>query len=323
MGGEALFRMASEGKLGFNDLNSALQKATAEGGKFYKNTAREARTLKQSQEQTAKMSEKLFLQIGQALEPMMMGFEKVKQFLIVGVLTPIVKITGAVLSLYAKLVQIAGYIVGKYVEALKMAFRPIIALFTKVGELAGKLWGSVSQFLGLSSKKSEEEEKAEEPSRVKKYDPKAIADYDKQMMQDYEELQKKIFKMKRDIHLKPYEEQLKATRQDEAFINERNKEFLAKYSASFDNLNEANQKTLAGIEKIVSDFAQANHDFVNAHKDLKAALAEKEREILTLPYREQERATRKLAEEANARNKEFFAKYIAGSLADLMNKAGK
>nr|WKT13879.1 tape measure protein [Borrelia sp. BU AG58] len=76
VGGEALFKMASEGKLGFADLNSALQKATAEGGKFYQNTAREARTLTQSQEQTAKMSQKMFLQLGQALEPVMMGFEK-------------------------------------------------------------------------------------------------------------------------------------------------------------------------------------------------------------------------------------------------------
>ncbi|QMU99718.1 tape measure protein (plasmid) [Borrelia sp. A-FGy1] len=309
--GDALFKMASQGKIGFKDLSAALNKATKEGAKFYKNTAREAKTLEEAQAQTAKMGENLFLSLGQALEPLLMSFEKVKQLLLVGLLAPVTKIVAGVVTLLTKLTEVASFITGEFVKAFKSAFDPIFTLFAKVAELAGNLWGTLTKFLGFSKKELKEAEAAgtEEPARLKKYDPTAITDYDKQMMQDYEDLQKQIFKLRREAELKPYHEQLKAAAKIEALINAKNKEFIAKYSSSFDRLSEENQKTLAGVEKTVSDFAKANHDFVAAHKTLKEELAEKEREILTLPYREQEKASRKLAEEVNSRNKEFLARY--------------
>ncbi|AHH11898.1 Putative membrane spanning protein (plasmid) [Borrelia coriaceae ATCC 43381] len=86
--GSSLFKMASDGKLGFNELSNALKKATSEGGKFYGNTARGAKTLAEAQLQTSKMSQKLFLELGKALEPMMIGFEKLKQALLLGIVVP-------------------------------------------------------------------------------------------------------------------------------------------------------------------------------------------------------------------------------------------
>ncbi|PRR35880.1 tape measure protein, partial [Borreliella burgdorferi] len=44
LAGEALYKAASDGKIGFDALNKALSKATSEGGKFYGNTAKEAKT---------------------------------------------------------------------------------------------------------------------------------------------------------------------------------------------------------------------------------------------------------------------------------------
>lgn len=157
--GEALFKAASDGKIGFDALNNALSKATSEGGKFYGRTAREAKTLGEAQQQTAKMSQKLFLDLGKALEPMMIGFEKVKQFLIQGILQPLTTITAAVISLINKLTELVVYISGKFVEGFKIAFDPIIKLFEKIVSMASKAFSTLSKVFGLS-KKDEKEKNA-------------------------------------------------------------------------------------------------------------------------------------------------------------------
>ncbi|ACO38635.1 tape measure domain protein (plasmid) [Borreliella burgdorferi 29805] len=134
LAGEALYKAASDGKIGFDALNKALSKATSEGGKFYGNTAKEAKTLAQAQQQTAKMSEKLFLDIGKALEPMMIGFEKVKQFLMVAIMVPLTKVTTATIYLTTKLGELVAYLAGKWVQGMKMLFKAITTPFVKLYE---------------------------------------------------------------------------------------------------------------------------------------------------------------------------------------------
>ncbi|WP_187983584.1 tape measure protein, partial [Borreliella bavariensis] len=134
LAGEALYKEASDGQIGFEALNKALSKATSEGGKFYGNTAKEAKTLSQAQQQTAKMSEKLFLDIGKALEPMMIGFEKVKQFLLVAIMVPLTKVTTATIYLTTKLGELVVYLSGKWLEGVKMWFKAISTPFVKLFE---------------------------------------------------------------------------------------------------------------------------------------------------------------------------------------------
>lgn len=134
LAGEALYKAASDGQIGFEALNKALSKATSEGGKFYGNTAKEAKTLSQAQQQTAKMSEKLFLDIGKALEPMMIGFEKVKQFLLVAIMVPLTKVTTATIYLTTKLGELVVYLSGKWLEGVKMWFKAISTPFVKLFE---------------------------------------------------------------------------------------------------------------------------------------------------------------------------------------------
>ncbi|WP_029361994.1 tape measure protein [Borreliella garinii] len=134
LAGGALYKAASDGQIGFEALNKALSKATSEGGKFYGNTAKEAKTLSQAQQQTAKMSEKLFLDIGKALEPMMIGFEKVKQFLLVAIMVPLTKVTTATIYLTTKLGELVVYLSGKWLEGVKMWFKAISTPFVKLFE---------------------------------------------------------------------------------------------------------------------------------------------------------------------------------------------
>ncbi len=99
------------------------------------------------------MSQKLFLDLGKALEPMMIGFEKVKQFLIQGILQPLTTITAAVISLINKLTELVVYISGKFVEGFKIAFEPIIKLFEKIVSMAkAKLFLLYQKFLGFLKK---------------------------------------------------------------------------------------------------------------------------------------------------------------------------
>lgn len=134
LAGEALYKAASDGQIGLEALNKALSKATSEGGKFYGNTAKEAKTLAQAQQQTAKMSEKLFLDIGKALEPMMIGFEKVKQFLLVAIMVPLTKVTTATIYLTTKLGELVVYLSGKWLEGVKMWLKAISTPFVKLFE---------------------------------------------------------------------------------------------------------------------------------------------------------------------------------------------
>lgn len=134
LAGEALYKAASEGQIGFEALNKALSKATSEGGKFYGNTAKEAKTLAQAQQQTAKMSEKLFLDIGKALEPIMIGFEKIKQFLLKAIMVPLTKVTTATISLTKKFGELVVYLSGKWLEGVKMWFKAISTPFVKLFE---------------------------------------------------------------------------------------------------------------------------------------------------------------------------------------------
>ncbi|WP_234930679.1 tape measure protein [Borreliella garinii] len=156
LAGEALYKAASNGKIGFETLNKALSKATSEGGKFYGNTAKEAKTLSQAQQQTTKMSEKLFLDIGKALEPMMIGFEKVKQFMIKGILNLLTKVTAAVIYLINKLTELVVYVSGKLIQGFKIAFDPIIKLIQKVIDMTVKLYEGFKKVLGLSKKPEKE-----------------------------------------------------------------------------------------------------------------------------------------------------------------------
>uniref|UniRef100_UPI003B210026 tape measure protein n=1 Tax=Borreliella burgdorferi TaxID=139 RepID=UPI003B210026 len=325
LAGEALYKAASDGKIGFDALNKALSKATSEGGKFYGNTAREAKTLAQAQQQTAKMSEKLFLDIGKALEPMMIGFEKVKQFLIKGILEPLTKVTSGVIYLIQKLTELVVYVSGKLVEGFKIAFDPIIKLFQKAVEMAGKLTENIKKIFGLSKKSEEEKNEKDaassEPERLKKFDPSAINDFNKQIIEDNKNLQEEIFLRRREIALKPIEQQEKATREFEAWVNKKNKEFIAKYGKSFDQLTDENKRILVGVETAVNEFAKANHDFANNYKNLQKEMEKRHREILTLPYKEQEKALKELNEDINKKNKAFIAKY--GKSFKTLNDSNK
>ncbi|MCR8909761.1 tape measure domain-containing protein [Borreliella burgdorferi] len=325
LAGEALYKAASDGKIGFDALNKALSKATSEGGKFYGNTAKEAKTLAQAQQQTAKMSEKLFLDIGKALEPMMIGFEKVKQFLIKGILEPLTKVTSGVIYLIQKLTELVVYVSSKLVEGFKIAFDPIIKLFQKAVEMAGKLTENIKKIFGLSKKSEEEKNEKDaassEPERLKKFDPSAINDFNKQIIEDNKNLQEEIFLRRREIALKPIEQQEKATREFEAWVNKKNKEFIAKYGKSFDQLTDENKRILVGVETAVNEFAKANHDFANNYKNLQKEMEKRHREILTLPYKEQEKALKELNADINKKNKAFIAKY--GKSFETLNESNR
>ncbi|WP_215536359.1 tape measure protein [Borreliella bavariensis] len=314
LAGEALYKAASDGQIGFEALNKALSKATSEGGKFYGNTAKEAKTLAQAQQQTAKMSEKLFLDIGKALEPMMIGFEKVKQFMIKGILEPLTKVTSAVIYLINKLTELVVYVTGKLVEGFKIAFDPIIKLIQKVVDLTVKAWEGFKKFVGLSKKpekeKDEKDTPSPEPKRDKKFDPNAKTDYNKQMEQDYKKLQDDIFLAQRKIYSKTGVEREKALRDFEKTIKNKNQDFLKKYSKSFNALSDENKKILVGVEKAVNEFNNSNYDFVNEYQKLLKEKESREREILlTLPHANQEGALQKLNDEINEKNKEFVEKY--------------
>ncbi|WP_234799433.1 tape measure protein [Borreliella afzelii] len=314
LAGEALYKAASDGQIGFEALNKALSKATSEGGKFYGNTAKEAKTLAQAQQQTAKMSEKLFLDIGKALEPMMIGFEKVKQFMIKGILEPLTKVTSAVIYLINKLTELVVYVTGKLVEGFKIAFDPIIKLIQKVVDLTVKAWEGLKKFVGLSKKpekeKDEKETPSPEPKRDKKVDPNAKTDYNKKMEQDYKKLQDDIFLAQRKIYSKTGVEREKALRDLEKTIKNKNQDFLKKYSKSFNALSDENKKILVGVEKAVNEFNNSNYDFVNEYQKLLKEKESREREILlTLPHANQEGALQKLNDEINEKNKKFVEKY--------------
>ncbi len=325
LAGEALYKAASDGKIGFDALNKALSKATSEGGKFYGNTAKEAKTLAQAQQQTAKMSEKLFLDIGKALEPMMIGFEKVKQFLIKGILEPLTKVTSGVIYLIQKLTELVVYVSSKLVEGFKIAFDPIIKLFQKAVEMASKLTENIKKIFGLSKKSEEEKNEKDaassEPERLKKFDPSAINDFNKQIIEDNKNLQEEIFLRRREIALKPIEQQEKATREFEAWVNKKNKEFIAKYGKSFDQLTDENKRILVGVETAVNEFSKANHDFANNYKNLQKEMEKRHREILTLPYKEQEKALKELNADINKKNKAFIAKY--GKSFETLNESNR
>lgn len=314
LAGEALYKAASDGQIGFEALNKALSKATSEGGKFYGNTAKEAKTLAQAQQQTAKMSEKLFLDIGKALEPMMIGFEKVKQFMIKGILEPLTKVTSAVIYLINKLTELVVYVTGKLMEGFKIAFDPIIKLIQKVVDLTVKAWEGLKKFVGLSKKpekeKDEKETPSPEPKRDKKVDPNAKTDYNKKMEQDYKKLQDDIFLAQRKIYSKTGVEREKALRDLEKTIKNKNQDFLKKYSKSFNALSDENKKILVGVEKAVNEFNNSNYDFVNEYQKLLKEKESREREILlTLPHANQEGALQKLNDEINEKNKKFVEKY--------------
>ncbi|WP_419251285.1 tape measure protein, partial [Borreliella garinii] len=314
LAGEALYKAASDGKIGFEALNKALSKATSEGGKFYGNTAKEAKTLAQAQQQTAKMSEKLFLDIGKALEPMMIGFEKVKQFMIKGILDPLTKVTAAVIYLINKLTELVVYVSGKLVQGFKIAFDPIIKLIQKVIDMTVKLYEGFKKVLGLSKKPEKEKEEKDtsspEPQRDKKFDPNAKTDFNKKMAEDYQKLQDDIFNAQRTIYEKTGVEREKALRELEKTINKKNQEFLNAYSKSFAELSDENKKILVGVEKSVNEFNNSNYDFVNEYQKLLKEKESREREILlTLPHADQESALQKLNDEINEKNKAFVVKY--------------
>lgn len=314
LAGEALYKAASDGKIGFEALNKALSKATSEGGKFYGNTAKEAKTLAQAQQQTAKMSEKLFLDIGKALEPMMIGFEKVKQFMIKGILEPLTKVTAAVIYLINKLTELVVYVSGKLVQGFKIAFDPIIKLIQKVIDMTVKLYEGFKKVLGLSKKPEKEKEEKDtsspEPQRDKKFDPNAKTDFNKKMAEDYQKLQDDIFNAQRTIYEKTGVEREKALRELEKTIKNKNQEFLNAYSKSFAELSDENKKILVGVEKSVNEFNNSNYDFVNEYQKLLKEKESREREILlTLPHADQESALQKLNDEINEKNKAFVVKY--------------
>ncbi|WP_434792932.1 tape measure protein (plasmid) [Borreliella burgdorferi] len=314
--GEALFKAASDGKIGFEALNKALSKATSEGGKFYGKTVREAKTLAQAQQQTAKMSEKLFLDIGKALEPMMIGFEKVKQFLIKGILEPLTKVTAGVIYLIQKLTELVVYVSGKLVEGFKIAFDPIIQLFQKAIEMAGKVYEKFKKFFGLSKKSAKEKDEknaaGSEPERLKKFDPTAETDLNKNVKEDYQRLQEEIYLEQKKIWELPLEKQDEANRHLAKIIKDKNEKFLNDHRENFDKLTDENKKTFDGVLKAVNDFALSNHDFVNDYKDLQQEISQRHRAIVTnttLPYKEQEKALKELNAVINEKNKAFIKKY--------------
>lgn len=260
------------------------------------------------------MSEKLFLDIGKALEPMMLGFEKVKQFMIKGILDPLTKVTAAAIYLINKLTELVVYVSEKLVQGFKIAFAPIIKLIQKVIDMTVKLYGGFKKVLGLSKNPEKEKEgkdtSSPEPQRDKKFDPNAKTDFNKKMAEDYQKLQDDIFNAQRTIFTKTGEEREKALRELEKTIKNKNQQFLNAYSKSFDKLSDENKKILVGIEKSVNEFNSSNYDFVNEYQKLLKEKESREREILlTLPHADQESALQKLNDEINAKNKEFVEKY--------------
>ncbi|AHH05797.1 tail tape measure protein (plasmid) [Borrelia miyamotoi] len=316
--GSSLFKMTNDGKLGFDQLSSAIKKATGEGGKFYRNTSRGAKTLSEVQLQTSKMSQQLFLELGQAFEPIMISFEKVKQVLLVGIVAPITKLTSATIFLFNKLVELVKYVTTKFVRGFKVAFDPIIKMFEKVTSLVSTLWSKMTDM--FSSDKGEDKN-TDDLLKEDKKKPDLAMELNKNIVADYKGLQEEIFKMQRDVALKPLKEQEKATRRLQSIINAKNKAFISKYGKSFNALTVENRKTLASVEKEVNDFAKTNHGFINEHKDLQSEIAKLNREILTLPYEKQEEAMKELANTINVRQKEFVDKYYKSF--DSLNDSNK
>ncbi|WP_024654784.1 tape measure protein, partial [Borrelia hispanica] len=150
---DELLELASKGRVGFDELSGALKKATAEGGKFYGNTARGAKNLSEAQLQTSKLSSKLFLELGKAFEPLMIGFEKTKQWLMVGILVPITKATASVITFTKKLTDFVGYVGGKTVEWYKFVFNLTVGLWKHIGNFIIYISDKMKDFVGYISTK--------------------------------------------------------------------------------------------------------------------------------------------------------------------------
>lgn len=65
---------------------------------------------------------------------MMIGFEKVKQFLLVAIMVPLTKVTTATIYLTTKLGELMVYLSGKWLEGVKMWFKAISTPFVKLFE---------------------------------------------------------------------------------------------------------------------------------------------------------------------------------------------
>ncbi|AHH07178.1 Putative membrane spanning protein (plasmid) [Borrelia crocidurae DOU] len=442
---DELLELASKGRVGFDELSGALKKATAEGGKFYGNTARGAKNLSEAQLQTSKLSSKLFLELGKAFEPLMIGFEKTKQWLMIGILVPITKATASVITFTKKLTDFVGYVGGKtvewykfvfnltvglwkhignfiisisnkmkdfvgyistkfvegfkfavqsvvnlfakiknsvvdvfdkmkefvvflatkivegfksafspvvnifvnvknsvvdfftqikdlanyvatkFVEKFRAGFEPIISLFQTLKKWSQSVWDTLYEALSMAKGKDKKivetvasskiapdlmkDDSSNSEKRKIEAEKRRIDNLNKQMIAEYETLQQQIFKMQREVFIKPLHEQEKATRDLQSIVNAKNKEFVAKYGKNFDILIQQNQQTLANIEKQVNDFAKSNHHFVNEHKDLQAEIARLNQEVLMLPYEQQESKMKELANVINAKQQEFVNNY--------------
>ncbi|AHH12013.1 Putative membrane spanning protein, partial (plasmid) [Borrelia coriaceae ATCC 43381] len=239
------------------------------------------------------------------------------------ILTPLSNISESVMELLGKLKNLVSYVTIKFVSGFKIALDPIIEMFKKLTNWVTNLWDKMKGFWGVS-KDSEQKtntslsndeggKKKDEPDRVKKLNDNLI--------KDYKALQEQIFIRQREVALKPLKEQEKATRDLQATINAKNKEFIKRYGKSFNSLTADNQKTLANVEKEVSNFAKSNFSFVSEHKDLQNEISKLSRDILVLPYEEQEKAMRKLANDINKKKEEFVSKYLKSF--DTLNDSNK
>ncbi len=75
------------------------------------------------------------------------------------------------------------------------------------------------------------------------------------------------------------------------------------------------------VEKAVNDFAKSNHDFVNEYQNLQKEIAKREREILNISYKDQEKARKELNNTINQKNKAFVDKY--GKSFAILNSSNK
>ncbi|WP_024654783.1 tape measure protein, partial [Borrelia hispanica] len=321
---DELLELASKGRVGFDELSGALKKATAEGGKFYGNTARGAKNLSEAQLQTSKLSSKLFLELGKAFEPLMIGFEKTKQWLMVGILVPITKATASVITFTKKLTDFVGYISTKFVEGFKFAIQSVVNIFAKIKNSVVDVFNKMKDFVGyISTKIVEGFESAFSPVvnifvKVKNsvvdffHQIKELANYVatkfvEKFRAGFEpiiSLFQTLKKWSQSVWDTLYETLSMAKGKDKKIV-----ETVASSEPAPDLLKDNSNSEKRKIEAEKRRIDNFNKQMIAEYETLQQQIFKMQRAVFIKPLHEQEKATRDLQSIVNAKNKEFIGKY--------------
>uniref|UniRef100_UPI0004660536 tape measure protein n=1 Tax=Borrelia hispanica TaxID=40835 RepID=UPI0004660536 len=281
---DELLELASKGRVGFDELSGALKKATAEGGKFYGNTARGAKNLSEAQLQTSKLSSKLFLELGKAFEPLMIGFEKTKQWLMIGILVPITKATASVITFTKKLTDFVGYVSTKFVEGFKFAIQSVVNIFVKIKNSVVDVFDQIKEFANYVATKFVEKFKAG-------FEP---------IISLFQTLKK----WSQSVWDTLYEALSMVKGKDKKIV-----ETVASSEPAPDLVKDNSNSEKRKIEAEKRRIDNLNKQMIAEYETLQQQIFKMQRAVFLKPLHEQEKATRDLQSIVNAKNKEFIGKY--------------